>query len=233
MNGSDGPVSVNARVVLVDDQRLVRSGFRMILEAEGDIDVVGEAEDGAVAVELCRRLQPDLVLMDIQMPRRDGLSATREILSNCPRTRVLVCTTFERDDYIFEAIRSGAAGFVVKNAPPEELIHAVRSVLAGDSLLSPGVTRRVLEHVAEVSNAVDPSAVAIIDSLSDREREVLGHMAHGSANAEIARAMILGEATIKTYVSSVLMKLGVRDRVQAVVFAYESGFVRPGDGSTS
>jgi DNA-binding NarL/FixJ family response regulator len=223
--------NTTARIVLVDDQRLVRSGFRMILEAEGDIEVVGEAEDGVAAVELCRRFQPDLVLMDIQMPKRDGLNATRDILAVCLSTRVLVCTTFERDDYIFDAIRSGAAGFIVKNAPPEELIHAIRTVLAGESLLSPSVTRRVMEHVAEVSSAIDPLAAAVIEGLTEREREVLGHMAHGAANAEIAKAMILGEATIKTYVSSVLMKLGVRDRVQAVVFAYESGFVRPGDGA--
>ncbi len=219
------------RVLLADDQAMVRAGFRMILEAEPDIDVVGEAEDGARAVAAVRSLRPDVVLMDIQMPVVDGLEATRRILEGSgdrPRCRVLILTTFERDDYVFEALRAGAGGFLLKNAPPEELVNALRVVSQGDALLAPSVTRRIIAEFAR-----RPGRTGLVDAagrLTPRELEVLQLVAGGMSNAEIAKELYVGEGTVKTHVSNVLTKLGLRDRVQAVVFAYESGLVQPGIG---
>lgn len=213
-------------VVLVDDQALVRGGFRMILEAEDDIDVVGEASDGDEAVTVVRKLRPDVVFMDVQMPRVDGLEATRRIVHEEIPTRVVILTTFERDDYVFDALRIGASGFLLKNSPPEDLVHAVRLVAAGDALLAPSVTRKVIEGY--VRRPVAAGREAELERLTDREREILGLLATGRSNAELATHLYLGEGTIKTHVSNILSKLGLRDRVQAVVFAYESGLVQPG-----
>ena len=215
------------RVVIVDDQALMRSGLRLILEAEDDLAVVGEAGDGRAGVELVERARADVVLMDIQMPVMDGLAATRTILARPAAPAVVVLTTFDHDEYVYEALRAGAAGFLLKNAPPEELVEAVRVVARGEGLLSPAVTRRVIAEFARqrpAGAAADPA----LDQLTEREREVLEHLAAGSTNAEIAASLILGEATIKTHVSNVLLKLHLRDRVQAVVYAYEHGIVRPG-----
>jgi len=215
-------------VLLVDDQALVRAGFRMILGAEDDMRVVGEAEDGDDAVRLARSLRPDVVLMDIQMPRLDGVEATRQIVAEPgTSTRVVILTTFERDDYIFEALRVGASGFLLKNAPPEELLHAVRVVADGNALLSPSVTRRVIGQYATtipVSQHVEDN----LARLTDREREVLCSLASGKSNAEVASSLYVGEGTVETHVSHILTKLALRDRMQAVVFAYESGLVTPG-----
>jgi DNA-binding NarL/FixJ family response regulator len=214
-------------VLLADDQAMVRAGFRMILGSEPDIEVVGEAENGEQAAAAARRLRPDVVLMDIQMPGGDGLQATRRITESRELpTRVVILTTFERDEYVFEAMQSGASGFLLKNAPPEELIHAVRVVAAGDALLAPSVTRRIIEQFAR--RPVEPEVRARLKSLTQREREVLVMLARGNSNAELAAELFVTEGTIKTHVSSLLAKLGLRDRVQAVVLAYESGLVRPG-----
>lgn len=213
------------RVGIVDDQELVRAGFRLILDAEDGIEVVGEAADGQDALTMVARTRPDIVLMDIQMPILDGIEATRRLADHPARTVIL--TTFERDDYIVDAIAAGASGFLVKNAPPEQLVAAVRVVAAGDALLSPSVTRRVLQRV--MAGAPDRAAAERLDQLTEREAEVLAEVAAGLSNAEIAARLHLGEATVKTHVSRVLMKLALRDRVQAVVFAYESGLTRPGD----
>jgi len=219
---------VTIRVLLADDQEMVRTGFRMILGTEDDLDVVGEAPDGEKAVWEVEQRRPDVVLMDIQMPVLDGLEATRRIVAAPANaaTRVLILTTFERDDYIYGALQAGASGFLLKNASPEELIHAIRVVAAGDALLAPSVTRRLLGEMARPR--VRPQLAALLGSLTDREAEVLRGIAAGLSNAELAERLILGEATIKTHVSHVLMKLELRDRVQAVAFAYESGLVRPG-----
>lgn len=219
------------RVILADDQDLVRAGFRVILSTEPDIEVVGEASNGAEAVLLTERLRPDVVLMDVQMPGTDGLEATRRILgsagggSDAGSTKVVILTTFDREDYLFEALRSGASGFLLKNATPEDLIASVRVVARGDALLSPEVTRRVLERFAvpaQVQPALRPP------ELTDREFDVLVLLARGATNAEIATDLHLGEATVKTHVSRIFMKLGLRDRAHAVVFAYERGVVSPG-----
>lgn len=215
------------RVLLADDQALVRAGFRLILESEPDIEVVGEAEDGQSAVEAATSLRPDVVLMDIQMPGVDGLEATRRIGgSREVPSRIVIVTTFERDEYVFEALRSGASGFLLKNAPPEQLVHAVRVVARGDALLAPSVTRRIIEEFA--SRPARRERGAELAALTDREREVLALLASGKSNAELAAELFVSEGTIKTHVSSVLGKLELRDRVQAVVFAYESGLVTPG-----
>ena len=218
---------MTVRVLLVDDQALVRAGFRMILGAEDDLCVVGEAEDGDDAVRLARSLRPDVVLMDIQMPRLDGVEATRQIVAEPGTdTRVVILTTFERDEYIFEALRVGASGFLLKNAPPEELLHAVRMVADGNALLSPSVTRRVIEQYA-TTTPVSRHVTDSLAGLTDREREVLCSLASGKSNAEVATTLYVSEGTIKTHVSHILTKLALRDRMQAVVFAYESGLVTP------
>jgi DNA-binding NarL/FixJ family response regulator len=216
------------RILLADDQDLIRAGFRMIIGSEDDLVIVGEASDGERAVWEAQRLQPDVVLMDVQMPVLDGLEATRRIVASpeIPATRVLILTTFDRDDYIYEALRAGASGFLLKNASPEQLIHGVRVVAAGDALLAPSVTRRLIADMARPR--VRPELAVQLARLTDREAEVLRAMAAGLSNAELADQMILGEATVKTHVSRVLMKLNLRDRVQAVAFAYESGLVQPG-----
>jgi DNA-binding NarL/FixJ family response regulator len=217
------------RVLLADDQDLVRAGFRMILAAQGDVDVVGEARDGEEAVALALRERPDVVLMDVQMPRLDGLGATRRIVADAS-ARVVMVTTFDRDDYLFESLRAGASGFLLKNSSPEELVAAVRTVARGNALLAPEVTRRVVEAAA--GRFRPPSAPQHTERLADltgRERDVLHLVGLGLSNAEIARELYVGEATVKTHVSHVLLKLDLRDRVQAVVFAHEAGLVQPRD----
>ena len=220
------------RVVIVDDQELIRGGFEMILGSQDDIEIVGVAANGRDAVELVSRTLPDVVLMDIRMPEMDGLEATRVIVDNERlATRVLMLTTFDIDEYVYEAIRAGASGFLLKDSPTDELLRAVRLVAQGDALLAPSVTRTLIEEFAR-SEPVEPVVPTdAVESLTEREAEVWGLMAQGLSNQEIASALILGEATIKTHVSRVLTKLGVRDRVQAVVAAYESGVVRPGESS--
>jgi DNA-binding NarL/FixJ family response regulator len=214
-------------VLLADDQSMVRAGFRMILESEPDIEVIGEAADGEQAAESARRLRPDVVLMDIQMPGGDGLEATRRITQRPEvASRVVILTTFERDDYVFEALHAGASGFLLKNAPPERLVDAVRVVAAGDALLAPSVTRRIIEQFAR--RPVEAEVHARVASLTQREREVLVLLASGKSNSELAAELFVSEGTIKTHLSSLLAKLGLRDRVQAVVLAYESGLVTPG-----
>ena len=215
------------RAVLVDDQAMVRAGFRMILDSEDDIEVVGEAQNGDEGVRVTERLRPDVVLMDVQMPVLDGLEATRRIVGSpvAADTRVLILTTFERDDYIHDALNAGASGFILKNASPEDLVDAVRVVARGDALLSPEVTRRV---IARFSTAAPQTQAHRPPELTDREFEVLVQLARGASNAEIAAQLYLGEATVKTHVSRVLTKLGLRDRTHAVVFAYEHGIVAPG-----
>jgi DNA-binding NarL/FixJ family response regulator len=218
---------VSISVLLADDQAMVRAGFRMILEFEPDIIVVGEVANGEQAAQATRRLRPDVVLMDIQMPGEDGLSATRRITERPDQpSRVVILTTFERDDYVFEALQSGASGFLLKNSPPEELVHAVRVVAAGDGLLAPSITRRIMEQFAR--RPIKPELDERLQALTHREREVLAMLARGKSNAELAAELFVTEGTIKTHVSSLLAKLGLRDRVQAVVVAYESGLVTPG-----
>jgi DNA-binding NarL/FixJ family response regulator len=216
------------RVLLADDQRLVRSGFRMILAAEPDIDVVGEAADGVEAAEAARALKPDVVLMDIRMPNVDGIEATRRILAGPePRPHVLVLTTFDLDEYVFGALRAGASGFLLKDAEPERLIAAVHTIAHGDALLDPAVTRAVVERFAAAPEP-DRATSAKLADLSVREREVLVLMVAGCSNREIAGRLYIGEATVKTHVVAVLRKLDLRDRIQAVIFGYESGLVTPG-----
>ena len=214
------------RVLLVDDQALVRSGFRMILEAREDLEVVGEAEDGRDAVELAGRLDPDVILMDVRMPDVDGVEATRRLAAAGSRARVLILTTFDLDEYVYEALRAGASGFLLKDRPPEELVAAVRVVASGDALLAPSVTRRLIEEFAKRAPAAQRDE---LHELTEREREVLVLIARGLSNAEIAKALFVAETTVKTHVGHVLSKLRLRDRAQAVVLAYESGLVQPGD----
>jgi DNA-binding NarL/FixJ family response regulator len=219
------------RVLVVDDQAMVREGFAALLSAQPDIVVVGDAANGADAVVAARRYDPDVVLMDVRMPVLDGLAATERILQTAPgahRPRVLVLTTFDLDDYVFGALRAGASGFVLKDAPAAEMVHAVRVVAAGDALLAPSVTRRLIEDYASQGRP-DRRKLAALGELTPRETDVLRLIAHGRSNQEIAADLVLAEQTVKTHVSRVLMKLGLRDRAQAVVFAYESGLVRPGE----
>jgi DNA-binding NarL/FixJ family response regulator len=219
---------VNVRVLLADDQALVRSGFRKLLEAEAGIEVVAEAADGLEAVEKARLYRPDVVLMDIRMPRLDGLQATgRIVAATSPSPRILILTTYDLDEYIFEALKAGASGFLLKDSPAEELVAAIHVVAAGEALLAPSVTRRLIEAFVSVPR-VSPGAKRQLDGLTSRESEVLHLVARGLSNAEIAQELHLGEATVKSHVGNLLMKLEVRDRVQAVVLAYESGLVRPG-----
>jgi DNA-binding NarL/FixJ family response regulator len=217
------------KVLLVDDQALVRAGFRMILDAEEDIEVVGEATDGFGAIDSAKRLGPDVALMDIRMPGLDGIEATRRIVDATAEdpVRVLMLTTFDLDEYVYEALRAGASGFLLKDVPAEQLIAGIRVVAEGEALLAPSVTRRLIHEFARAvpSSQDRPKA---LDELTPREEEVLKLIARGMSNAEIASALIVGETTVKTHVARVLMKLGVRDRVQAVVLAYESGLVQPG-----
>ena len=218
---------MSIRVLLADDQSMVRAGFRMILGSEPDIEVVGEAANGEQATAATRRLQPDVVLMDVQMPGGDGLEATRRITESPDLvSRVVILTTFERDEYVFEALHAGASGFLLKNAPPEELVEAVRVVAAGDALLAPSVTRRIIEKFSR--RPVEADVRARVESLTQREREVLVSLARGRSNSELAAELFVTEGTVKTHVSSLLAKLELRDRVQAVVLAYESGLVTPG-----
>ncbi len=216
------------RVLLADDQALVRGGFRSILEGHDDIEVVGEAADGAEAYEAALRTAPDVVLMDVRMPRVDGIEATRRLLADARvRARVLILTTFDHDEYVYEALRAGAGGFLLKTAPARELAAAVRTVAAGDALLAPEIVRRMIEDYVRRPR-VGSAAPAALGELTAREREVLGLVARGRSNAEIAGELYLSEPTVKTHVSRILTKLGLRDRVQAVVLAYESGLVQPG-----
>lgn len=218
---------MSIRVLLADDQAMVRAGFRMIVESQGDIDVVGEAADGEEAIVAARRLLPDVVLMDVQMPGKGGLAATKVITAEPGvLSRVVILTTFERDEYIFDALQAGASGFLLKNAPSEDLVQAIRVVAAGDALFAPSVTRRIIERFAQPPLRAEHRAQ--LDDLTPRELEVLTSLAGGKSNAELAAELYVTEGTIKTHVSSILLKLGLRDRVQAVVLAYESGLVRPG-----
>jgi DNA-binding NarL/FixJ family response regulator len=216
-------------VLIADDQALVRAGFRMILDAEDDLDVVGEASDGAEAVKLARQLKPDVVLMDIRMPELDGIEATRRIaeLGTDPPTRVLMLTTFDLNEYVYEALRAGASGFLLKDVPPEQLAAGIRIVAQGEALLAPSITKRLIQEFARATPAT-PEPPKGLDELTARELEVFKLVARGLSNAEIAQELIVSETTVKTHVARVLMKLDLRDRVQAVVLAYESGIAVPG-----
>jgi DNA-binding NarL/FixJ family response regulator len=217
---------VTIRVLIADDQALMRGGFRLILDAQDDLEVVGEAIDGRDAVEQYRRLRPDVVVMDVRMPAMDGIEATRRLTADDPPARVLILTTFDLDEYVFQALRAGASGFLLKDRPPEELVAAVRVVASGEALLAPSITRRLIEEFARrPETAAQPPE---LDDLTDREREVLVLMAHGLSNAEVAGRLFVAETTVKTHVGRVLQKLSLRDRAQAVVLAYESGLVQPG-----
>ncbi|MEI2786215.1 MAG: response regulator transcription factor [Candidatus Nanopelagicales bacterium] len=216
-------------VLIVDDDTLVRTGLRLMIETQADLYVVGEADNGDDAVRLCRDLQPDIVLMDIRMPGTDGLQATRRLTSadaGDEVPRVIILTTFELDDYVFEAVRAGASGFLLKRTRAEDLLDGIRTVAGGDALLSPSVTRRLMREFARTtSGAALPIELGDLDTLTQREREVLIHIGHGLSNREIAQQMYLAESTVKTYVKHILMKLGLRDRVHAVVYAYEAGLM--------
>jgi len=211
------------KVLIADDQALVRTGFRKILESEPDLEVVGEAGDGAEAVEACLLLRPDVVLMDIRMPRLDGLEATRRLAG---KARVLILTTFDLNEYVYEALRAGASGFLLKDAPADQLVTAIRVVAAGEALLAPSITRRLIEEFAR--RPPSSARPAELEALSPRELDVLRLIARGLSNAEIAGELFVGDATVKTHVSRILQKLALRDRVQAVVLAYESGLLQPG-----
>ena len=217
---------MSVRILIADDQALVRGGFRMILEAKEDMEVVGEAGDGAEAATLVEQLQPDVVLMDVRMPDVDGIEATRRIAASGSSARIVILTTYDVDEYVFAALRAGASGFLLKDVRPAELAEAVRVVARGDALLAPGVTRRLLDRFAGVLPD-DSARPQDLDELTEREVEVLRFVAMALSNAEIAARLVLTEATVKTHVSSVLRKLGLRDRVQAVVYAYDVGLVRP------
>ena len=217
-------------VLIADDQALVRAGFRLILDAETDLKVVGEAQDGYEAVAAVQRLLPDIVLMDVRMPGLDGIEATRRLVDGECSAKILMLTTFDMDEYVYESLRAGASGFLLKDVPPEQLVTGIRAVASGEALLAPSVTRRMIEEfVRRPPNAARP-APRELEQLTAREREVLVLMARGLSNAELAKEFVVSEATVKTHVAHVLAKLGLRDRVQAVVFAYESGVIRPSEG---
>ena len=213
---------MSIRVLVADDQSMVRAGFRMLLSGEEDIEVVAEASNGLEAVEKAARFEPTVVLMDIRMPELDGLEATRRILAADPGARILILTTFDLDEYVYEALRAGASGFVLKDEPPEQLIAAIRTVAAGEALLSPSVTKRVIAQFSRISH---PPAPRELEELSDREREVFRLIARGLSNAEIGQELFISETTVKTHVTHILSKLGLRDRVQAVVLAYQTGLL--------
>jgi DNA-binding NarL/FixJ family response regulator len=222
---------VSIRVLLVDDQSLLRLGFRMVLEAQPDIEVVGEAGDGAQAVAMTRSLHPDVVLMDVRMPVMDGIQATRQIVASGSAARILVLTTFNLDEYVFAALRAGASGFLLKDVPPADLLTGIRAVAIGDAVVAPNVTRRLLDafagHLPDPATGRSPTDQRLAQ-LTDREQQVLVQVARGHSNAEIAQLLTVSEATVKTHVGRILTKLGLRDRVQVVVFAYEAGIIRPG-----
>ena len=220
---------MSTRVLIADDQALVRAGFRKLLESAPDVEVVGEAGDGREAVDLARRLRPTLVLMDIRMPRLDGIEATRRLTADGEGARVLILTTFGLDDYVYEALRAGASGFMLKDAPPEELLAAIEVVARGDALIAPAVTRSVIEEFVRRSPGERPPP-PVLDGLTEREREVLELLARGLSNAEIAERLVVSAGTVKTHVAHVLSKLDLRDRVQAVILAYEAGVITPGTG---
>jgi len=216
------------RVLIVDDQELVRAGFRLLLETEDGVQVVGEAGDGLDALDAVARSKPDVVLMDVRMPGLDGIEATRRIADRHPDTRVVMLTTFDLDEYVYDALRGGASGFLLKDAPAAQLIEAIRVVARGEALLAPSITRRLIERISDGDLRGEEPTPPELGELTPREREVLELMAQGLSNAEIATRLVVGDTTVKTHVARVLMKLGLRDRVQAVVLAYESGLVRPG-----
>ena len=221
-------MSETIRVLIADDQALVRAGFKMILDAEDDLEVVGEASDGAEAVQRIRELKPDVVLMDIRMPELDGIEATRQVTED-GEVRVLMLTTFDLNEYVYEALRAGASGFLLKDVPPEQLVAGIRVVAEGEALLAPSITKRLISEFAQAPST--PSAPPPgLDELTERELEVFKCIARGLSNAEIAAELVVSETTVKTHVARVLMKLGLRDRVQAVVLAYESGVAVPGRG---
>ena len=217
---------MSIRVLVADDQPLVRSGFKMILDERPDIDLVGEAADGNEALELARTLDPDVILMDIRMPNLDGVEATRRLVASGTRARILVLTTFDLDEYVYAAIDAGASGFLLKDVQPADLIDAIRVVAAGNSLFAPAATQRLLARFGQQTNAREPRS---LETLTEREAETLRLLASGLSNAEIAQHLYVSETTVKSHVSAVLRKLGVRDRVQAVIAAYDAGLVRPGD----
>jgi DNA-binding NarL/FixJ family response regulator len=217
---------VTIRVLIADDQALIRGGFRMILDAQDGIEVVGEAVDGRDAIVQAGRLRPDVIVMDVRMPGMDGIEATRRLTAATPPARVLVLTMFDLDEYVFEALRAGASGFLLKDRPPEELVTAVRVVAAGEAVLAPSVTRRLIQQFSRLP--ARPSSPPELSALTDREREVLECLGRGLSNVEIARRLFVAETTVKTHVGRVLQKLGLRDRAQAIVLAYESGLVKPG-----
>ena len=214
------------RIVIVDDQEMVRTGLGMVIAAEQGMDVVGEAGDGAAAVDVVRRERPDVVLMDVRMPGTDGIEATRRITTELPEVAVLVLTTFDLDEYVYAALRAGASGFLLKDAPADDLVHAIAVVAQGEALIAPSVTKRLIDEFAARPDAAEPPT---LDGVTEREADVLRCVARGLSNTEIAAELFLAETTVKTHVSRLLMKLGARDRVQLVVTAYESGLVRPGD----
>jgi DNA-binding NarL/FixJ family response regulator len=218
------------RVLVVDDQALVRTGFRMVLDAEADIEVVGEAADGLQAIQAARRLRPDVVLMDIRMPNLDGIQATQQLAGPdvADPACVLILTTYDVDEYVFAALRAGACGFLLKHTSPEELVQAIRMVASGEGLIAPAVTRRLIAEFARTPAAPQPPRE--LERLTEREREVLALVAQGKSNAEIAKQLVVGATTVKTHVGRVLTKLGLRDRIQAVIYAYEAGMIRPGAG---